>query len=332
MKEKKLTEKTRALFRNARELHVEKSAKTNFDFSSYIQNKPSHVKECDISFLEWFIGFTEGDGCFSVHYDYPTFIINQAETQVLSHIRTKLGFGSVYTYDQEGSTYARYWVKDKQGIFRLLCLFNGNIHLEKVHKNFKKWLEQANKKFGWNLSLKPRRNPTLISLQNAWLSGFFDADGSCYANATETNRMNHGFRLRLKAFIDQKFEYTVLQQIANLLKSFSIRVRNKKKTYFRVEFVSKESLALIVKYLDTYKLRSKKKNTFAIWRRLVNNYLDSSYLTMDPVLLKRRIQRVKNSNQIFKQTRNVNLQFPRDPNGSPREGAHEPGACRHPGP
>ena len=296
MKEKELTEKTCALFPNARGVHIEKSAKTNFDFSSYIQNKPSHVKEYDISFLEWFIGFAEGDGCFLVQYNYPTFIINQAETQVLYYLRTKLGFGSVSTYDQEGSTYARYWVKNKQSIFRLLCLFNGNIHLEKVDKNFKKWLEQANKKFGWNFSLKPRRNPNLISLQNAWFAGFFDAEGSCYANATETNRMNHGFRLRLKAFIVQKFEYTVLQQIANLLKSSSVRVRNKENTHFCVEFFSKESLALIVKYLDTYKLRSKKKNTFAIWRRLVNNYLDSSYLTMDSVLLKRRIQRVKNSN------------------------------------
>lgn len=36
----------------------------DFNFSKYIETKPEHNKNVDQNFLEWFIGFTEGDGSF----------------------------------------------------------------------------------------------------------------------------------------------------------------------------------------------------------------------------------------------------------------------------
>jgi hypothetical protein len=37
--------------------------KSQFDFSLYFQNaQPDHIKITDVKFLQWFIGFSEGDG------------------------------------------------------------------------------------------------------------------------------------------------------------------------------------------------------------------------------------------------------------------------------
>jgi hypothetical protein len=48
-------------------------------FSTYNAIKPSHKKVIDSRFLEWFIGFSEGDGCFCKKDAYLIFVINQAD-------------------------------------------------------------------------------------------------------------------------------------------------------------------------------------------------------------------------------------------------------------
>jgi hypothetical protein len=62
--------------------------KSQFDFSLYFQNaQPDHIKITDVKFLQWFIGFSEGDGSFIIS---KTYIINQKEIALLYNIRTRL--------------------------------------------------------------------------------------------------------------------------------------------------------------------------------------------------------------------------------------------------
>lgn len=66
--------------------------------------RPQHIKTNDVTFLEWFIGFSEGDGCFLVS-DQKTrcsFIIVQKDISLLYKIRTCLGFGNINIYTQKG--------------------------------------------------------------------------------------------------------------------------------------------------------------------------------------------------------------------------------------
>ena len=275
---------------------------SSFDFSSYNLVKPEHKTLLDIGFLEWFIGFTEGDGSFHFHQNRPVFVINQADLGLLRQIRTTLGFGVVSTFKQttkngQETTYARYTIKDKKGIYQLIALFNGNLHLNKVQKRFKLWVKQYNQIWGCEIPLKSRRNPNLISLNNSWLAGFFDAEGCCYASYTNDKRMRQGFRIRLKASVDQQFEYPVLQQIASLLKSPNVIVRNQEKKYFRVEVSSKISLAIVVEYLNEFKLQGRKKDAFAVWRKLVNLYRDDKHLLSDSTSLKGKIKKIQQINQ-----------------------------------
>lgn len=65
----------------------------NFNFFEYAIIKPDHIKKIDISFLEWFIGFTEGNGRFIITKQKPNrifFCINQQDGQLLFKIKKNL--------------------------------------------------------------------------------------------------------------------------------------------------------------------------------------------------------------------------------------------------
>ncbi len=128
--------------------------KTDYDFSEYFKLKNQIKKQSTkiYDFLEWFIGFAEGDGSFMVKNKNLIFVINQADLNVLLLIQQKLHFGKVYTYKQKERIYARYYVSKPTDIQKLIALFNGNIQLEKVWRRFKTWVEFYNSLHSFDLN------------------------------------------------------------------------------------------------------------------------------------------------------------------------------------
>ena len=279
----------------------------SFNFDVYSILKPQHkiFTPQTSSFLEWFIGFSEGDGSFFLKENKPIFVINQADLVLLNSIRTELGFGFVYTFNQSNRTYARYCVQDEKGVEMLISIFNGNIHLEKVQTRFENWLNQYNKVYNKSIALKPRRNPSQISLDNAWISGFFDAEGGLSASISTSENMLLGIRLRLKAYVDQQYELPVMQKIANCFNLNQVTVRDKKNQYYRADMSTKKTLISVQKYLNTYKLRSKKKYVFTIWNRLVDLFGSGQHLSQSRDFLERRVKKLQELNAYFKTTETV---------------------------
>jgi hypothetical protein len=58
---------------------------------------PSHIKKYDPRFIQWLIGFVEGDGSFIISNNKPYFDLSQnlRDIDLLHEIRTTLGFGKV---------------------------------------------------------------------------------------------------------------------------------------------------------------------------------------------------------------------------------------------
>jgi hypothetical protein len=302
-------------FKDPQRLYVEHSFFQNqqsiYDFSNFQKYNCSHglrrrkLSPLKRTFLEWFLGFSEGDGSFGLRDGRLVFVINQAEIEILQKIRAELGFGVVSTFRQQGRVYARYCVTDLKGIYSLIHLFNGNIHLQKVHDRFTVWVQQYNQKFLSSetnpIFIKPRRPSSYISFEAAWLAGFFDAEGGFYAGITEENlTTNTRFRLRLKAYIDQKNELEVFQRIQFLFEIANITIRNAEKKTYRIECNTKSSLEKILLYFDQFNLRSKKHLVYAMWRKLVYSYLDNLYLENRKQLCK-RVDRIQKQNRIFKE-------------------------------
>ena len=107
---------------------------TTFQFELFLQHLPEQKVKISHRFLEWFIGFAEGDGSFIVSRTKLGrarlfFTLVQKEVRVLHRLRSELGFGKV----QRHGKYFRYVVSDQKGIDRLIHLFNGNLVLNKTH-------------------------------------------------------------------------------------------------------------------------------------------------------------------------------------------------------
>ena len=104
-----------------RDYGVFEMTRASFDFTLFNEAYKNHFRDRPLpsaSFLQWFIGFTEGDGCFTVAKRGDiSFIITQSTSDILilHYIQNVLGFGSVIVQSKDNFTH-RYVVQDKLGL------------------------------------------------------------------------------------------------------------------------------------------------------------------------------------------------------------------------
>ena len=243
------------------------------EFNDYEKlGKPQHIKQLDRPFLEWFIGFSEGDGLFD--QSQLAFIINQKDPKLLFRIKKKLGFGSVYETSDSGIW--RYSVTGKTNCLRLYYLFNGNLTLQKIIDKFVKWTVMLSPK------LEVQKNPIPMTLNSAWLAGFIEAEGCFYGRVRVNKRMKTGFQFQKKFYISQKGEKKVLQTILELLESESkvYTFQQNGETYNRIEASSFHSHSLLLNYLDISPIFGQKNISICIWRRMHGRQDRSEHLTI----------------------------------------------------
>jgi len=251
-----------------------------FCFDLFFQFEPDHIKTRDVRFLEWFIGFSEGDCTFHTWWDRGKkragFTIDQKDPKILFWIRQNLGFGKVAPC----KTGWRFQVWDKQGLFRLFCLFSGNLVLDKRYLDFQKWCAflvfptgfslQIDASSSWQAKTNYISGEYLIGLENAWLSGFWQADGGFYAWGSFVSKTPH---IILRAYITQRSEEKALQKIAILIHgsetSFCQITNGPTNTlYNRLEFASQPCLEKFFVYFTRFPLAGIKHIVFLRWKRV----------------------------------------------------------------
>jgi hypothetical protein len=135
--------------------------KTNFNFTSFdfyyrnfypdlVNKKPNH------KFLEWFIGFSEGEGSFIISKRGDLiFVITQSTTDVesLYYIKENLGFGKVVKQSIKQNTH-RFIIQDIKNIFLISLLFNGNMVFPTRKARFLIFLAKFNEKLLKNNKVK----------------------------------------------------------------------------------------------------------------------------------------------------------------------------------
>ena len=274
--------------------------KTTFNFYNYKQNNVSHKKHIDTLFLEWFIGFVEGDGSFIVSNQRLFFIINQKEQKILHYIRTNLGFGKVSTY----LNYSRYIVANKANVDRLISIFNGNLLLEKTNARFLLWLSARNNYSEKKIEKISFNTDKQTLERNGWLSGFIDAEGCFNARRIIDERYTLGFRVRLRFILDQKGEYKTLEKVQHFLEKGNIEIRkqgiDEKDKIYRFTCNHLMGHEKVVEYLTLYPLRTFKKVSFLRWKTLSNYIKNRKTLPWQGKVLKRVEKLIKNINSFDK--------------------------------
>lgn len=245
----------------------------------------------NLKFCYWFIGFTEGDGCFNVYTNIKskkiifTFKISQKinNCQVLYFMCRFLKCGSVrldYKYNM-----AHFLIRDSKSISSIIIpLFNQywmfsvkELSFLIFKKSFSIW---KNTKFTqiqkiliienlkYNKSLFDLNTYkaqvwsyfNLNQIPKPWIIGFIEAEGSFYLTHKDSNRLVHAFG------ITQKFDKIILDSINIILNSSKSAVKFNKKGFYSLDIYNKQSLKFIKCYFNK-QMKGRKSFEFKVWSR-----------------------------------------------------------------
>ncbi len=210
-------------------------------------------------FLEWFIGFSEGDGSFVCDTNAKRlyFVIRQLDPVVLNLIKNYFGFGSVYR-SKDG--YYTYSVSGKQHIMILVNILNGKLILTKTNNRFvNNWLNHIS--FVSDTPVAYKGPGTFDGLQSAWLCGFTDAEGSFGFKVTADKTRKHGCRVRVYWYVDQSYAKSDLELMRDVLgfgyiehkiKNQGSFSSNKPDESHRLITMSFKDCQLLLDYFDMY--------------------------------------------------------------------------------
>jgi hypothetical protein len=252
------------------------------------------IGNLDSEFIEWFVGFTDGDNTFSMskymgkNNDTFTFKLVQSKynARVLYYIKSKLGYGSV---TDMGKNCVQYRIRDKQVLSNIIIpIFDSYpLHTRKAwdYNIFKLALFSDNVSFIDQLNYSKTSNVYYISsLSNvayhlfsehtqrpftkAWLVGFVEAEGSFFITQKEANRYVHSFGLT------QKGENQLLEQIRSLF-GISAKLKPNKSGAWSIETSNSRCIEYIIKYFKG-QFKGVKSVEFRIWSRTYYKFKGNS--------------------------------------------------------
>ena len=255
-----------------------------YNFKDYSYLMPQHKKKINKNFLEWFIGFTEGDGSFIVSKNKVYFDITQNlhDIQVLYYIKKELGYGKVITRKEIHRNVGVFYVSSKENFSRLITIFNGNISTFSKKEQFKRWLYTYNKQYTNNIALKDKL--VKPSLDSGWISGFSDAE-SCFYGRVKTCMTSKLKRAPHLTFQVSQKEFEIIKTIRGIfLNHHGLDLKNinydKSLHGWTFHCSSFTKLKVIRNYFSRYKLKTKKLLAFKKWCKIHDMVLNKKHLTL----------------------------------------------------
>lgn len=299
------------------------NSKTNLN-SKYSTFKPFNVNKKGLNenkemFNQWLVGFTDGDGTFSISNSNNkwslSFQIGQStyNLRVLNFIKKRLNKGQIFI--EKNGNMAVFRIRDLPTLgdtifpifdkFPLLTSKEFNyIKFKKAHsiltskvltKDQKddKLLEIVNSKLpddyissGWSVVDYDVINFDSASkvMSKSWLIGFTEAEGSFYLVSKTKTRIVHGFE------INQKLDKIVLLAIKYIL-GISTQVQTKKAGYFSLATTNSRAIENIIKYYKNT-MKGMKVLEYRIWARSYAKH-KGNFTALNELRNKIRIFRLK---------------------------------------
>jgi Cytochrome C and Quinol oxidase polypeptide I/LAGLIDADG endonuclease len=234
----------------------------------------STLKKCRASsFNEWLVGFTDGDGTFSMtkgkngSYQF-TFKITQSvyNYRVLYFIKKTLGFGSI---TKDGNNLVQYRIRDTKVLKQIILpIFDTYALHTSKHYSYSLWKEvllgnseirDFNKNLFQTLPYDYKSPHNKIPTKS-WIIGFVEAEGSFFLVRKDSTRIVHSFA------ITQKLDYQILDQLKDL---FGIKAKIKTNTVngsFLLETTNSRNIEYLINYFKNT-LIGMKSVEYRIWSR-----------------------------------------------------------------
>ena len=281
----------------------ETTRETSFRFSAFRAYFNTLFKNSDHlsdDWLTWFIGFAEGDGAIQTFEKGKRvrFVLTQKESAILYNIQHKLNIGVVRHFPQgksgNNNDFYRWIVDDPSHILLLAFLFNGNLALKNRIKQLALWINALNNRFGSD-TIKLNNTPISITLRDAWLSGFTDAEGCFNVSITANTRYTLGYVIKMRYLLDQK-DSVILNKVCELFRSGKVTLRSGTDNVYRYTATGFKPLNDVISYFKLFPLYTKKAISIEKWcivHSLVSNKL---HLTEEGLTQVRILQKQINLN------------------------------------
>jgi len=247
------------------------------------------------NWLTWFIGFVEGDGAIQTYGEGTRvrFVLTQKESGILYYIHNKLGIGTVKHFPQGTSgnknDFYRLIVENPSHILLLAFLFNGNLALTHRIHQLSLWVQVLNNHFGVNTILF-RNTAVSVTLQDAWLSGFTDAEGCFNVSVTYNTRYTLDYVIKMRYLLDQK-DNSILLIIQNLFGFGKVTLRPKTDGVYRYTVTGFKTANAIISYFKVFPLLTNKANSFAKWSTIHNIVFNKLHLSDEGLAQVRALQK-----------------------------------------
>jgi len=253
----------------------------SFDFklfySKFSEDYPN-VKQPSSKFLEWLIGFSEGEGSFILAKRGDlSFVITQSTIDVKSlyYIKDNLGFGKVIKQSVKQNTH-RFIIQDIKNIYLICLLFNGNMVFPTRKARFLTFLSSFNEKLlKKNIAtIAPLDVCIIPSLKDGWLSGITDGEGSFTCSL-----LSKGPSYRFRYILTQKWNANkyVLNHLSAIFYEYRVKgavVPHSASDVWELRVNGVKNCKGLFTYFDEYSLITKKKDSYIVWKlfhsRLVN--------------------------------------------------------------
>lgn len=255
-------------------------------------NKLKNKEKLSNDWLTWFIGFTEGDGAILCYNNTLRFVLTQKESKILYEIKHILNMGTVKTFNK-GNEYSRLIISNPNDIYLLTLLFNGNLVINHRINQLNNWINILNNYYKYNLIFINKSNS--ITLNDAWISGFTDAEGCFNTTITKNKRYSLGYIIKLRFILDQK-DKNVLNSIQLLFNTGKVILRNNSINNYRYTITGFYALLKIYNYINRYPLKTNKQISFNKWSIILNMILNKEHLNIEGFKLIKELKKNINKN------------------------------------
>lgn len=294
--------------------NLSKEHKNNILRHKKISVNKNSISENKELFSQWLVGFTDGDGSFSIIRQNNTWNLTYKLGQstnnlkVLHFVKKQLKAGSIYV--EKSGKIAHFRIRDLQTLnkiifpifdkyplltskyfnyikFRKAYVILTNKNLTNIEKD--KLINEINVPIPTNyvspgfsvLGLDMLTIKNLISyefsskiMSKSWLVGFTEAEGSFYLVQKSKNRIVHAFE------INQKLDEIVLISIKHLL-HINTQVKLKNKGYYSLCTTNSRAIENIISFYKN-SMKGMKSLEYRIWARSYVKY-KGNFLALDRI-------------------------------------------------
>lgn len=244
------------------------------------QRQPYSAKPNNFCFKNYLTGLIEGEGTIFVpktersskgNLNYPSIqiVFHLKDLPLALLIQKNLGYGSLMR--KKGLNAYVLQINDQKGVLNLVNLLNGNMRTPKINSLYKliDWLNIKN----LNLNKLPLSTEHLKN--DAWLSGFIEADGHFSVRTTMTGRYP---KIECKFELSQRQKdhlgYSNVMFLTNIANFLNVSIKNIRENtphpQYRLRTTSLETNLILVNYLNEYPLFGSKFLDYENWKEILN--------------------------------------------------------------